>query len=124
MVAMVTDSITITEGQVVVLPQQTHQIIHAINGVLWITQGGNTCDMLLHAGEEIALATGGMIAIQSLQAESTFRITPTRHSLGARLRAWLERMTEEACENPIAPTLAVAVTPIVQGAKHECPHAA
>ena len=74
MVAMVTDSITIAEGQVVVLPQQTHQVIHAINGVLWITQGGNVHDMLLHAGERLALATGGMIAIQSLQAASTFRI--------------------------------------------------
>ena len=108
MVAMVTDSITIAEGQVVVLPQQTHQIIYAISGVLWITQGGNAHDMLLHAGERLALANGGMIAIQSLQAESTFRITPTRRSLGSRLRAWLDRMAEEARENPIAPTLAVA----------------
>ena len=32
MVAMVTDSITVAEGQVVVLPQPTHQVIHAING--------------------------------------------------------------------------------------------
>lgn len=108
MVAMVTDSITIAEGQVVVLPQQTHQVIHAINGVLWITQGGNVHDMLLHAGERLALATGGMIAIQSLQTASTFRITPTRRSLGSRLRAWLDRMAEKARENPIAPTLAVA----------------
>ncbi len=108
MVAMVTDSITVAEGQVVVLPQETHQVIHAITGVLWITQGGNVHDMLLHAGERLALATGGMIAIQSLQAASTFRITPTRRSLGSRLRAWLDRMAEEARENPIAPTLAVA----------------
>ena len=108
MVAMVTDSITIADGQVVVLPQQTHQVIHAINGVLWITQGGNVHDMLLHAAERLALANGGMIAIQSLQAASTFRITPTRRSLGSRLRAWLDRMAEEARENPIAPTLAVA----------------
>ena len=75
MVAMLTDSISIAEGQVVVLPQQTHQIIYAISGVLWITQGGNAHDMLLHAGERLALANGGMIAIQSLQAASTFRIT-------------------------------------------------
>ena len=74
MVAMVTDSITIAEGQVVVLPQQTHQVIHAINGVLWITQGGNVHDMLLHAGERLALATGGMIAIQSLQAGCSRRV--------------------------------------------------
>lgn len=108
MVAMVTDSTSITEGQVVVLPQQTHQVIHAITGVLWITQGGNARDMFLQAGERLALAGGGMIAIQSLQAASTFRITPTRRSLGSRLRAWLDRMAEEARENPIAPTLAVA----------------
>ena len=108
MVAMVTDSITIAEGQVVVLPQETHQVIHAISGILWITQGGNARDMLLHAGERLALANGGMIAIQSLQAASTFRVTPTRRSLGSRLRAWLDRMAEEARENPIAPTLAVA----------------
>ena len=117
MVATVTDSITIAEGQVVVLPQQTHQIIHATNGVLWITQGGTARDMLLHAGEEIALASGGMIAIQSLQPESTFRITPTRRSLGSRLRAWLDRMAEEARENPIAPTLAVAIASITEGSK-------
>jgi len=106
---MLTDSITIAEGQVVVLPQQTHQIIHAINGTLWITQEGNAHDLLIHAGEQIALATGGMIAIQSLRPESTFRITPTRRSPGSRLRAWLERMADEARENPIAPTLAVAI---------------
>ncbi len=115
MVAMVTDSIAIAEGQVVVLPQQTHQIIHVINGILWITQGGNARDMLLHAGEEIALATGGMIAIQSLQAESSFRITPTRQTLGSRLRMWLERMADEARENPIAPTLAVAIALSAEG---------
>ena len=117
MVAMVTDSITITEGQVVVLPQQTHQIIHAINGILWITQGGNAHDMLLHAGERLALAAGGMIAIQSLQAESTFRVMPTRHSLGTRLRMWLERMAEDARENPIAPTLTIAIAPSTKGSK-------
>lgn len=117
MVATVTDSITITEGQVVVLPQQAHQIIHATNGVLWITQGGTARDMLLHAGEEIALASGGMIAIQSLHPQSTFRITPTRRSLGTRLRAWLDRMAEEARDNPIAPTLAVAIAPIAERGK-------
>ena len=117
MVAMLTDSISIAEGQVVVLPQQTHQIIYAISGVLWITQGGNAHDMLLHAGERLALANGGMIAIQSLQAESTFRITPTRRSLGSRLRAWLDRMAEEAREDPIAPTLAVAIAPNAEGSK-------
>ena len=117
MVAMLTYSISIAEGQVVVLPHQRHQVIHAIAGVLWITQGGNTRDMLLHAGEEIALATGGMIAIQSLQAESTFRVTPTRHSLGTRLRMWLERMAEEARENPVAPTLAIAIAPSAERSK-------
>lgn len=117
MVAMVTDSITIAEGQVVVLAQQTHQIIHAINGILWITQGGNTQDMLLVAGEQIALASGGTIVIQSLQAESTFRVVRTRRSLETRLRAWLERMAEEARENPIAPTLAVAIAPGADGSK-------
>ena len=117
MVAMLTDSISIAEGQVVVLPQQTHQIIHAINGILWITQGGNARDMFLHAGEQIELAGGGMIAIQSLQAESAFRVTPTRHSLGTRLRMWLERMAEEARENPVAPTLAIAIAPNAERSK-------
>ena len=117
MVAMVTDSITVAEGQVVVLPQETHQVIQAISGILWITQGGNARDMLLRAGERLALANGGMIAIQSLQLASTFRITPTRRSLGSRLRAWLDRMAEEARENPIAPTLAVAIAPNAEGSK-------
>ena len=120
MVATVTDLITLTEGQVVVLPQQTHQIIHATNGVLWITQEGTARDILLHAGEEIALASGGMIVIQSLHPESTFRITPTRRSLGTRLRAWLDRMAEEARDNPIAPTLAVAIAAIAEWSKG-CP---
>ena len=115
MVAMVTDSITVADGQVVVLTQQARQIIHALDGVLWITQGGNAHDMLLHAGEQIALASGGLIAVQTLQGSATFRVTPTRRSLGARLRAWLERMADQARENPVAPTLAVATPHLVQG---------
>ena len=115
MVAMVTDSITIAENQVVVLAQQSRQTIHALDGILWITQGGNAGDMLLHAGEQIALSAGGLIAVQTLRGPATFRVTPTQRSLGARLRAWLERMADEARENPVAPTLAVATLHVPEG---------
>lgn len=120
MVVMLTDSIAIAEDQVVVLPRQAHQIIHAINGILWITQEGNADDLLLHVGDQIALATGGMIAIQSLQAEFMLRITPTRRSLGSRLRAWLERMADEARENPDRLDLLAVAIASARRTRHEC----
>ena len=117
MVAMVTDSITIADGQVVVLAQQSRLIIHALDGILWITQGGKAADMLLHAGEQIALTAGGMIAVQTLQGPATFRVTPTQRSLGARLRAWLERMAGEARKDPVAATVTVATPHAPQGSR-------
>ena len=115
MVARLTDPVTIDAGQIIVLPPGQRHVIQSLRGILWITQSGNVQDTLLHAHESVALPPTGKVMIQTLRGQATFRVTPTHRPLGSRLRAWLDRLADEARENPVAPTLAVATRPVTQG---------
>ncbi|MFT3847397.1 MAG: DUF2917 domain-containing protein [Propionivibrio sp.] len=72
MVAILTDQVARNVGEVVLLPPRSAQVVHAIDGILWITQAGETEDILLHAGESRSFSGRGRIAVQPFQGSATF----------------------------------------------------
>ena len=82
MVDMVTDQTTINIDRVVVLPYRRRQIVHALTGILWITQEGDARDIVLYAGESTAFPGRGRIMVQPLQASATFTVESRQGRLG------------------------------------------
>lgn len=82
MVDIVTDQATINIDRVVVLPYRRRQIVHALKGILWITQEGDARDIVLYAGESTAFTGRGRIMVQPLQASATFTAESRQGRLG------------------------------------------
>ena len=100
MVAILTDQFTGEVGDVVVLPRQRRQVIHAVDGILWITQAGDAADILLRAGESKSFEGSGRIAVQPFQGRATFivekapgRVSSVLRNLAGRLRL-IPRLTQ------------------------------
>jgi hypothetical protein len=85
-------------GEMVRLDGARGTTLRVTRGVLWVTQEGDVCDLMLNAGDAFTIERGGLTLVESLGAATVcvlarhideVRAGVRRPTLAARASAWL-----------------------------------
>lgn len=95
---------TLQDGCAMALDTASGSRVLCIDGLLWLTQDGETEDVVLAASQSWTARRRGRIVVQALRARTACVIEPSDGALtlGARLaaraRAWAARLVEARCD--------------------------